>query len=68
MKKITKVEKIARIICKEGGYDPDYLESGDLPRTDGTCPSGDPGHFLWRDFTPLARKIIKALSIDKDKR
>jgi len=59
---MKKVEIIARIICKERGYNPDEMEPGDLPITDRILANGDPAHFLWRNFTPLARKIIKAIS------
>lgn len=58
---MNKTEKVARIICKDQGCNPDALEPGDRPRIDGTCPNGDPGHFVWRQFVPLAKKIIKAL-------
>ena len=55
-------EKIARIICEDRGYDPDRLEPGNLPRKDGVCPNGDPGHFMWRQFVPLAKRIITAIT------
>ena len=58
---MNKTEKVARVICENSGYDPDSLEPGDLPRIDGTCPNGDPGHFMWRTYIKLAKKIIKAL-------
>lgn len=54
-------EAIARIICAESDYDPDYLEPGNLPVVDGECSNGDPGHFLWREFVPLAKKILTQL-------
>jgi len=57
--KFTELEeKIARIICEDKGYDPDYLEPGPEPITDKILNNGDPAHYLWREFTPLARKII----------
>jgi len=62
-------EKIARMICEDRGYDPnrlvpDRLIPGNLPKTkkDGVCPNGDPGHFVWRQFVPLAKKIITAIT------
>lgn len=58
---MTKKEIVARTICKYYGSDPDELEPGDIPRTDGVCPNGDPGHFRWRDFRVLARKILYEL-------
>ena len=57
----SKAELVARIICKYHGYDPDKLEPGSLPKIDGTCPNGDPGHFMWRQYVTLANKIIKVL-------
>lgn len=53
--------KIAKIICEDRGYNPNDLEPGNLPTTDGICPNGDQGHYRWRDFVPLAKKIIKML-------
>ena len=58
---LNRLEKVARIICIDEGSDPDKLEPGNLPRVDGICSNGDPGHYLWREFEPLARKILKAL-------
>jgi hypothetical protein len=56
------IEKVARILCEDRGYDPDKLEPGNLPRVDGKCKNGDPGHYIWREFVPLAKKIIKSVS------
>jgi len=58
---MTKIEIIARIICKDRGRDPDELEPGDLPKIDGICKNGDPGHFTWRQEISLAKKILDAL-------
>jgi len=52
---------VAKTICKHMGYDPDYIEPGDVPQIDAVLPNGDPGHFLWREFVPLAEKIIHDL-------
>ena len=58
---MKNIESIARIICEDGKCNPDDLEPGDLPKIDGTCPNGDPGHYLWRHFVPLAEKISISL-------
>lgn len=59
---MTRKELVAHIICKEvRKRDPKELEPGDLPKIDGICPNGDPGHFAWRQETLLAKKILKAL-------
>jgi hypothetical protein len=51
-------EKIAKIICEARGYNPDSFEPGTEPIVDAISENGDPVHYLWREFTPLARKII----------
>lgn len=51
-------EKIARMICEDRGYNPDSFEPGTEPIIDAISENGDPVHYLWREFTPLARKII----------
>ncbi len=63
---MNDVKKVARVICEHKGINPFYLEPGDAFGIDGTCPNGDPGHYMWREFTPLARKILKVLGREPD--
>ena len=58
----TKTERVARLLAKDKGYDPDALELGDLPRIDGYMKNGDPAHYMWRQFVPLAKKVIREAS------
>lgn len=58
---MNNVKKIAKVICEDKGIDPFYLEPGDGLGIDGVCPNGDPGHYMWREFASLARKILRVL-------
>jgi hypothetical protein len=57
------VKQIARVLCEDRGYDPDQLEPGNVPCVDGVCPNGDPGHYMWREFMPLALKICDLITV-----
>ena len=58
----TKTERVARLLAEAHRLNPDQLEPGDLPRIDGYMPNGDPSHFIWRQFVPLAKKVIRECS------
>ncbi len=49
------IERVARALCKLDGDDPNRLEPGDLPVTDGIARNGDPCHYLWRHYTKPAK-------------
>jgi hypothetical protein len=59
---MDKIEQVARIICISRLYDPDQLEPGYNHWNDGKCPNGEQGHFMWREYTALAKKIIKIVN------
>jgi hypothetical protein len=59
---ISDIEIVAKIICEDQGYIPEELEPGDLPCIDGELPNGDPGHYKWREYVSLARKILRILN------
>jgi len=56
--KDRNVGALASFLCELRGYDPTALEPGNVPCEDGTCPNGECGQFLWRQFVPEAVKII----------
>jgi len=56
------VERVAKAICAERGFDPDCLEAGDEPVIDGYLRNGDPGHRLWREHVDEARAAIAAVA------
>ena len=58
---MKKLERVARIICEDNRQDPDKLEPGNRQRVDSICPNGDPGHYMWRKYVPLAAKILNAI-------
>lgn len=57
----SAIEKVARIICKSTGNNPDYLEPGDRWDIDDYCANGDPGHFMWREYIYTAKQVIKTI-------
>ena len=58
---MAEIKDLAQMLCEDEGYSPYSLEPGDLPEIDGICPNGDPGHYLWREFIPSAKKVLRAL-------
>lgn len=58
----TKTERVARLLATANRLDPDQLEPGDLPKIDAYLDNGDPAHYIWRQFVPLAKKVIKEAS------
>ena len=65
------VERVARALCEEDGYDPGALEPGDdpyqcrpglpSPCIDGQNGKGEPCHFFWRHYDLLARAALSAI-------
>jgi hypothetical protein len=61
------VERIARKLCTQAGYDPDSLEPGNDPygnnvsTIDGHNAKGDPCHFRWRGFEKRALEVIATM-------
>ncbi len=53
------VTGVARLLCKQSGCDPDYLEPGDVYGVDGVNKNGDPCHFKWRENLRDAKEIVK---------
>ena len=53
-----RIQAVAQELARQGGYDPEQLEPGDVHGVDGTLPNGDPAHFMWRKYIKGARSVI----------
>lgn len=53
------INGVARILCKQSGYDPDYLEPGDIYGVDGVNKNGDECHFMWKEYVRDAKEIVR---------
>ena len=62
-REMNDVKKVAQVICEHEGIDPFSLEPGDGSVVDGVCQNGEPGHYMWRKFTVLARRILQVLKL-----
>ena len=61
-----QVEIVARVLCEQRGCDPDLLEPGCTPYYDEVVVvdgqlDGESAFFLWRQFVPQAREILKSI-------
>jgi len=54
------IEKIARIICKDHGYNPDQLIDYDYPRIDHQ-PHFIKKTYKWEEYSGIAKEILKEL-------
>ena len=54
------IEAMARAICEEDGYEPEFLEPGDAFGIDVHI-RGEPCHYIWRQWTERAVAALTAI-------
>jgi hypothetical protein len=62
---MTETEKLARLLCRQSGLDPDGLEPGDAYGVDKII-KGEPCHYMWRHFVRDAEDIIEFVKLEMD--
>lgn len=63
---MTKIEQVARALCKERGLDPDCVHWNDglgLYPDDAVMSNGKTGHYGWRRRVREARAAIETMRI-----